>query len=211
MFAQTNSGVDCKVSIDGKKLSYGFGSQLGDEDLNGHEQPPTLEERRAKFDKEKELVANLSKLLTELSITCEEVSSLEGVTCNSLKKDLHAIISMLSSTVQDLRAMVANKKKTLNALLQKVGENWKTSCLAGSISYLQTKIIQSSACIRSLLECIDEFGFVIACLNKTEHQYVRGFDTQVYLAHQSNYSCLSTYTDHVYSSLNLKEKSNHVK
>ena len=210
MFAESNRGVDCKVSIDGKKLAYGFGSKLGDEDLDGHEEIPTLAERKETFTKEKEMIANLSKTLTELSVTREQISSLDDTTRNSLKKDL-SIISILSSIVQELREMVSKKKKSLDAIMQKVDEDWKSSCLAGSISYLHTKIIHSSACVRSILECIDEFGFILSCVNKTEHQYVKGFETPVYLDHQSNFSCMSTYTDGVYSLMNLKERSCHVK
>ena len=139
MFAESNRGVDCKVSIDGKKLAYGFGSKLGDEDLDGHEEIPTLAERKETFTKEKEMIANLSKTLTELSVTREQISSLDDTTRNSLKKDL-SIISILSSIVQELREMVSKKKKSLDTIMQKVDEDWKSSCLAGSISYLHTKI-----------------------------------------------------------------------
>ena len=86
------------------------------------------------------MIANLSKTLTELSVTREQISSLDDTTRNSLKKDLLSIISILSSIVQELREMVSKKKKSLDAIMQKVDEDWKSSCLAGSISYLHTKI-----------------------------------------------------------------------
>ena len=83
------------------------------------------------------MIANLSKTLTELSVTREQISSLDDTTRNSLKKDL---LSIISSIVQELREMVSKKKKSLDAIMQKVDEDWKSSCLAGSISYLHTKI-----------------------------------------------------------------------
>ena len=42
MFAEVHRGKDIKLALDGKKLAFGIGDKLGEEDLCGHEQPPTL-------------------------------------------------------------------------------------------------------------------------------------------------------------------------
>lgn len=70
-FATAKPASDCKLSIDGKKIAYGFGKHLGDEDLCGHEDSPTLKERKDIFEAEMKVIASLrSELMTSaLSIS----------------------------------------------------------------------------------------------------------------------------------------------
>ena len=62
------NGTDCKISLDGKKLAYGFGQNLGDEDLGGFEQSPTSKERKEWLQTELESTENIMELLNRLSL-----------------------------------------------------------------------------------------------------------------------------------------------
>lgn len=42
LYGEFHKGEDGQLKLDGKKIAYGFGKNLGDEDLDGHEEPPTL-------------------------------------------------------------------------------------------------------------------------------------------------------------------------
>ena len=47
-----------KLSIDGKKLSYGIG-KLGEEDLGGHAKSPTLQQRQSRIENEVQTVQDM--------------------------------------------------------------------------------------------------------------------------------------------------------
>ena len=49
LFADMHQFKDIKLAFDGKKLSYGIGKKLGEEDLCGHEASPTLGMKRSKL------------------------------------------------------------------------------------------------------------------------------------------------------------------
>ena len=42
LFGEINKNKDIKLAIDGKKLAPGIGHHVGEEDLCGHEETPTL-------------------------------------------------------------------------------------------------------------------------------------------------------------------------
>ena len=55
-----------KISIDGKKISGGFGKSLGDVDLVGHEEKPTLQERKDNLQRELNTVLSCNLSISEL-------------------------------------------------------------------------------------------------------------------------------------------------
>ena len=50
-FAEVNTVQDCTLAIDRKKIAFGYGKKLGEEDLCGFEDEPTLSERQAELEK----------------------------------------------------------------------------------------------------------------------------------------------------------------
>ena len=96
-FAKAHAGKDCKLSMDGKKLAYGFGKKLGEEDLGGYEEGPTLAERRGELEEH--------MLATDQAIeTIKEVKSagLESLTTDlkmEVREKLKSVISVLSNRI----------------------------------------------------------------------------------------------------------------
>lgn len=75
-FANAYGEVDCKISLDGKKIAYGFGNKIGDENICGHEEPPTLPERQKKYENEQGLIAAIEKELIEFLTSDSDLQSL---------------------------------------------------------------------------------------------------------------------------------------
>ena len=80
----------------------------------------------------------------------------------TVEKKVLLIISLLSQRIRELRESIVVKKRAVEQLKLKVGREWKGSKLTPSISYLQSKIIQSTSVVQSLLECVDDFGYIAA-------------------------------------------------
>jgi hypothetical protein len=209
-FASSHPGEDCKLSIDGKKLSYGYGKHLGDEDLDGHEEAPTLAERQNTFREEASVFGQIEDMLSGNDFQTS-ITSINRNKSETLKQNILTAITIVSKSIRDLRTFVVKKKRALQLLLQKVEGDWKSSVFAGSISFLQTKLIQSKACTNSLLECNDEFGYLVAQLNGTHGNYIRGSNTNVPLQHQGNYMCLRSGSDDVYNALDITTDSDLIK
>lgn len=75
-FGKAKPGIYCKVSIDGKKLAYGFGKHLGDENLCGHEDAPTLKDRQERFEHELTVIRELSLKLAQMTLEVEGLHQL---------------------------------------------------------------------------------------------------------------------------------------
>ena len=63
IFSQENSGRDVTLSVDGKKIATGFGRKLAEEDLNGYEESPTLNDRKLRHEAEKKNLHNVLDLV----------------------------------------------------------------------------------------------------------------------------------------------------
>ena len=196
-FADThNKSEMVKLSIDGKKLAYGVGN-LGEEDLAGHERSPILEERRARLSTEIDSIQAIYDSI-DLDLVRIDEQSLD-------KKDILCVISKLSTRIRELNVASTIKKRALNTVRAKAGDDWKTSQLAASISFLQSKLIQYAASIKALLQCVDDFGYAVASINGTHVDYIRGIGSKVHMNEQMNYQCLKVFTDDVYNSLSPGE------
>ena len=123
------------------------------------------------------------------------------------KNQVLRVISVLSQRIQELRESIVVKKRTLEELKAKFGSDWKSSKLAPSISYLQLKIIQSTSIVRSLLECVDDLGYITATINGTSRHYIHGSKTRVQMAEMDNHQCLKLFSDDVYGILNKESTS----
>ena len=180
--------VECKISIDGKKLAYGFGRHLGDEDLGGFESSPTLNDRKIRSASELETTKELIDKLHKMD-KCD-FSQIDHECQVRLVNDLKEMIHILSSRIRDLRVSVQKKTNYLNHLMPKVAGPWSECKFAPAISYIKTQILKSNACINKMLQSIDEIGFHISVLNGVGIHYCRGIGANVPLESQGNYICL---------------------
>jgi hypothetical protein len=55
--------------------------------------------------------------------------------------------------------------------------------------------VQSQNAIKDLLDCIDNIGYAVSCINGTSQNYIKGSKTVVYFEKQSNYVCLRKLDD----------------
>lgn len=111
------------------------------------------------------------------------------------KNALLSTISNMSSRIKELRNLILSRKLYLESLFSLVEGDWKTSRFAPSISYWQTKILQSENMISQFLDCVDSIGYAVSCINRTSHNYVRGRNVVVDFEKQSNYICLRKLDD----------------
>ena len=110
--AKSHPGNDCKIAIDGKKIAYGFGKLLGDEDLCGHEDAPTLTERKQRLENEQQEVSGIGKLVGEQMLATQDISELDDTHSAAIKSKLLTTITILSNHVKELRIEVTKKKKS---------------------------------------------------------------------------------------------------
>ena len=188
-FVEQNRGIDCKICIDGKKLAVGFGKKLGDEDMAGHEEPPTLLERQAHHKSELDILQHATDILTETEFE-KTLMELGPDQKTDMKCTFLEIIKVITNRSQGIRETAVRTRNALVSILKKVEGNWMNSDFKGAISYLNTKLIKADSCTTSLMQCTDDIGFYIAVINGTADNYVRGTQTPVYLNKQGNYECL---------------------
>ena len=192
-FAQSNIGKDVKLSMDGKKITIGFGKHLGEEDLGGFEEAPTLSDRKQRLEHELDLVRNIMEKLVEMSIDGERYAS-SDYEKSELRQNILETIEILSTRIKEQRQLVTKKHLAIRAMVKKVA-NWKHSDMASAINYIQTRIIQLRSCIEKMLLCIDELMHIVAIMNGCSEHYRRGIGTSVDLSQQGNYICLNGITE----------------
>lgn len=109
-FANAYGEVDCKISLNGKKIAYGFGKKIGDENICGHEEPPTLPERQKKYENEQGLIAAIEKELIEFLEFLTSDSDLQSLppppNVASIKEKLLCTIQVGNQNIRDLRELV---------------------------------------------------------------------------------------------------------
>lgn len=187
-FAENNKFKDVKISIDGKKLALGIGN-MGDENLCGHENAPTLQERKQRLATE---IGNINSVTTsietEIASGKKNVSDIERN--SSVQKGLLLTISHISKRVKELRELTVKRKLHLENLIKNVEGDWRQSKFANAISYWQTKLLHARTCISDSLETIDKLGYAVSHINGTSQNFISGSKSTVNLGGQSNYICL---------------------
>ena len=191
-FSNNHQGQDVKLSVDGKKIAVGYGD-LGEEDLGGLEQPPTLSER-------KDRLASETATLKEIKITLgtentESMNRLEDDVKEALRRLLLKSITNMSTRIKEIRELSVRKKIQLDNLKKKVEGNWTDSKFAPSISFLHTKLAECKTSITDLLASIDKLAYICACLNGTSNSYILGSQVTIDLGQQRNYMCLREITE----------------
>lgn len=115
-----------KLSVDGKKISRGKGKKLGDVDCWGHENKPTLEDKRNMHKEEISIVESIQSrvdILEGKGLT--DLTNFPAVESHQLKEDLKVVVQKLATNNKLLR----DKVKSLDLMEVKFkklgGENWK--------------------------------------------------------------------------------------
>ncbi len=112
-----NHGNSCKLAFDGKKISMGFGKNLGDVDLFGNESPPTLAERVRTLENEKNLLRAITDILDHMEsknkVLLPSIVD-ENSQIYSLSKD---IITSTGLRIKALRELKLKKQYTYERLL----------------------------------------------------------------------------------------------
>ena len=211
-FAEGATNRDVKLAFDGKKIAIGFGSHLGEEDLSGHEQQPTLTERRQRLEDEKQVFEDALGIVSLESLkSAQEIDKNTHMYNVELKDRILAIVAILSQRIREQRQMVVKKRLAVSNLRKKVVGNWMQSPLARAISYIHTKIIKVNATIQTCLSCVDNLCYSVAVINGTDGQYVRGSGTDIYLQRQNNYVCLTEANGNILSQIDASQASDYIK
>jgi hypothetical protein len=88
-----------------KKLSYGYGKHLGDEDLDGHEEAPTLAERQNTFRKEASVFGEIEGMLSANDFHTS-ITSIDKNKSETLKQSILTAITIVSKIIRDLGIFV---------------------------------------------------------------------------------------------------------
>ena len=189
-FAANNAEKDVKLSIDGKKIALGL-REAGDENLGGYEVAPTLQERKTRLENEIQNISNMkSKIELQLIDGFQPVRDLDDVDTAMFNESSLVAITHMGKRIQELLEFNVKMTLHLNNLMNYIEGDWKESKLAHAISYWQTKLIHAKNAVAELLESVDKVRYIVACLNRTELNYIRGTRSIIYLAQQENYICL---------------------
>lgn len=187
-FTRNKTGQDVKLSIDGKKLASGVGGVLGDGDLCGFESAPTLTDRKTTLQAELNTLNEVKYITEKNSLNnVRKISDLDEKNMQTMKQAILISITNLSIRIKELREPIVKKKLGLSNLMKQVDGEWKESKLAPAISFCKTKIIHSQSTIKDLLNCIDNLGYIVACINGTSENYVLGCGAKIHLDHQTNF------------------------
>ena len=184
----------CKISFDGKKISMGFGTDLGEVDLFGHESSPTLQEKKKKLDEELRYIDNIMEVVDNLQSKGKnhigEALENEKSTLLSLSRTL---LSFTSSRIKQLRETKVKRALAYERLQKEAGDNWKASKLAYAISAVRTHLHRIDSCISDLLLCNDDIGLLCAFCADCQHVYATS--KLVDLDTQTNYTCLRGFEE----------------
>lgn len=189
VFSIQNQGKSCKLSIDGKKIAPGFGKKLGEVDLFGHEDIPTLEQKQERLKLEKDTLLLMTDLLNKLDqkdkIHINECLDDEK---QCLRQYCVSAISKLSQRLRELRTEKVKKEQALNKFKKLASETTSGKAkFTYVLSSLKTALYRIGQCIQDTLHVIDAFGNASAqCTGNTS--YSQG--NYINLNEQTNYVCL---------------------
>ena len=168
--------MDCKICIDGKKLAVGFGKKLGDEDLAGHEERPTLMERQVLHNSELDILQHATDMLTEQEFE-KTLMELGHDQKTDLKCTFLEIIKVITDRTKGIRETAVKTSNALVSILKKVQGNWMTSEFKGAISFLNTKLIKADSCTTRtpIYHCSDMCHTIynLQCIGSYAHPTVR--------------------------------------
>ena len=166
-FSTAKEGVQCKLSLDGKKITTGFGKKMGDGDLAGHETPPTLLERQARLYKEIGQMKSWEDILRSGNCDIGDHNSHEKY----LQGETLSLIKVSGNRLRELRQMDVKTRQAMDMLMKKVDTtDWMKSKVANAISFFKGKSIKTSDAKKDFLSGIDDLGQFSAAINECEAQ-----------------------------------------
>lgn len=127
------------MCLDGKKINGSITGILGDVDLFGHEQKPTLREKQNRLQDEILHTESVLKILDNMDTKFLLQSFLPSMKI-CLTEKLRKLITLLSERLKDLQQMRVSKQTTLAKFKDIAGSNWKTSSLCNVISTISTHL-----------------------------------------------------------------------
>ena len=119
LMKSTNSDVSYKICIDGKKISSGFGKELGDVDLFGFEEKPTLEERQSQLKMDLDSVHNIDSMLGKLEDKGHTI--IDSTDAQALLPWLEKNREIACARLKELRQMAQKKNQVLSFLKRSAG------------------------------------------------------------------------------------------
>lgn len=154
----------------------------------GFESAPTLTDRKTTLQAELNTLNEVKYITEKNSLNnVRKISDLDEKNMQTMKQAILISITNLSIRIKELREPIVKKKLGLSNLMKQVDGEWKESKLAPAISFCKTKIIHSQSTIKDLLNCIDNLGYIVACINGTSENYVLGCGAKIHLDHQTNF------------------------
>ncbi len=209
-FSSEKLNKSYKVCIDGKKISSGFGRTLGDVDLFGHEESPSLTERKVRNREELSIIQQAEAILEALQM--RDIETVECIPQSKITPLLFVFkttTTLFSKRVQELRLLKIKKLAALEHFKRSVGEKWRESKLAYAISSIKTNLHSIGECMSELIFTIDQLGQACAFLNGCGDLYCT--DSVLELTHQRNYMCLLDSGNAATSAQGLPIHSRYVK
>ena len=178
-----------KLCVDGKKITVGFGKNLGEVDLYGHESSPTLNEKRERLNVECILVSNqIEKLDRMLEIGKLKIKELNQDNKSDLLNSSLDIISVFTEHIKELRLTKIKREQADERLMKMSEQPWQKSPYCLAISSMKTHIHRLNICIAGVLQLNCNLGMIAASCNYKHELYCS--NKEIYLNHQSNYVCL---------------------
>ena len=149
-----------------KKITPGFGKNLGEVDLFGHESVPTLVQKMDRREEELLLIEE-TKIRIEkyIDMGIEQVCGMLKESKLELKTCICDILSVLTNRIKEIRNAKVSRTITLDKLLGMSGEPWQKSKYAIAISSIKTRIYEINVLIDEILTVIKKLELVICECN----------------------------------------------
>ena len=162
-----------KMCVDGKKLNAGLvGQKLGDVNLWGFEQSPSLTEKETRYHEEIAIFDKLKNSLDKIEMKdikiLQQISETENaVVYEEIKDCLH----ILYGRMNDMRINEVGRQIALEKLMKQVTGDWRTSKLVFAISGVRTYIYDVNSCLLDTLGAVNQFGKAVSTLMETHLIY----------------------------------------
>ena len=108
--SDVHKGQDGKLSLDGK-IAYGFGQNLGDENLSWYEERPMLQERKNRLNEELNILDAARAHVSECEQ--EDLGDIPVTIEQELVCTIKDIMQILSVGISELRLQCAKKKRAV--------------------------------------------------------------------------------------------------
>ena len=189
-----------KMCVDGKKINAGTrGQKLGDINLWGFEDHPTLLERETRLQNDIEKVTDLYSDINLLEMKAiDYLSEASEPSKEIIHSKLKCSMSVIHDRIQDIRITEVGKTIGLDKLLNQVSSenqassDWRSSKFAYAISSVKTKIYEIDSCLCESIKILDSLGLAASLCSYSNDLYSVG--NTINVGQQQNYMCLKGIT-----------------